>query len=140
MPASGLTGEYTLYAEEDYEEDSRFYDNLDDFRYDELIISVEEYKRPTFEATFKPVKETFILNDTARITGIAEAFSGAKLSKAHVKYKVTRKVRYSRYYYRTNSDYSAAAEIAHGEMLTDERGEFTIAFKAIPDDKTSPRK
>ena len=138
LPASGLTGEYTLYAEEDYEEDSRFYDNLDDFMYDELIISVEEYKRPTFETKFKPVKETFTLNDTARIAGIAEAFSGAKLSKAQVKYKVTRKVSWARYYNWTNFDYSPEAEITHGETLTDERGEFTIAFKAMPEDKASP--
>ncbi len=75
LPASGLTGEYTLYADEDDEETSRFYDNIDDFVDDGLSISVEEYKRPTFEATFKPVKETFILNDTATITGAAEALS-----------------------------------------------------------------
>ena len=65
LPASGLTGEYTLYADEDDEDTSRFYDNLDDFIYDELEISVEEYKRPTFEVTFDPVKESFMLNDTA---------------------------------------------------------------------------
>ncbi|WP_276372685.1 carboxypeptidase-like regulatory domain-containing protein [Chryseolinea sp. H1M3-3] len=140
LPASGLTGEYALYAEEDDEEDSKFYDNLEDFYYDELTISVEEYKRPTFEATFKPVKGTFILNDTVVIKGTAEAFSGAKLSKAQVKYKVTRKVRYPRWYYWSfREDHSSAAEISHGETLTDEQGEFTIAFKSIPDDKASPK-
>lgn len=138
LPASGLTGEYILYADEDDEDTSRFYDNLDDFIYDELEISVEEYKRPTFEVTFDPVKESFMLNDTATLNGMAAAFSGAKLSNVPVKYKVTRKVRYPRWYYRSfQNDHAPAAEIAHGETWTDEGGAFAIPFKALPDEKTS---
>lgn len=136
LPGSGLTGEYTLYADEDDEDTSRFYDNLDDFLYDELEVSVEEYKRPTFEVTFDPLKESFMLSDTATLNGMASAFSGAKLSNVPVKYKVTRKVRYPRWYHWSIQN-DNTAEIAQGETLTDERGAFAIPFKALADEKIS---
>ena len=79
-----------------------------------------------------------MLNDTAKLNGMAAAFSGAKLSKVPVKYKVTRKVRYPRWYHRSfQNDHTEAAEIAQGETLTDERGAFAIPFKALADEKIS---
>ncbi|WP_333820752.1 alpha-2-macroglobulin family protein [Ohtaekwangia sp.] len=137
LPASGLTGEYSLYADEDYESESKFYDDYD-FDYEELEISVEEYKRPTFEAAFKPVKETFQVYDTVTVTGTAIAFNGAKVSGARVSYHVRRVVRYPRWYYWYNhyAD-EREQEIASGQSITDKNGEAAIRFPATPDESVS---
>jgi len=139
LPGSGLTGEYTMYVDEDPGADSRFYDDLTDFEYSQTTISVEEYKRPTFEVSIKPVTGTFKLNDTIAVTGIATAYSGSKISKARVAYTVKRAVRYPRWYYwEFDDDYSQPEEISNGEVETNDLGNFVIPFKAIPDDKISP--
>ncbi|MBT1707343.1 carboxypeptidase-like regulatory domain-containing protein [Fulvivirgaceae bacterium PWU5] len=139
LPAAGLTGEYSLYADEDSEDDSQFYENLDDFDYDETTVSVEEYKRPTFEVSMQPLTGTFRLNDTLRITGNAVAYSGSKITKAKVAYTVKREVRYPGWYYwRSSNPYSPEAEIVSGEVYTNEKGEFTVPFKAVPDIEVSP--
>lgn len=136
LPANGLTGEYTIRVDEDDEDESRFYDKLDDFYESNLVISVEEYKRPTFEVAFKPVKESFKLNDTIRANGNALTFSGAKVSGAKLSYRIKRNVRYPNWYYwgKRNS-FSPEQEIDHGELMTNAEGEFFIKFKAIPDEK-----
>jgi len=139
LPASGLTGEYTLYAEEDEESDSKFYENSDDFYPEEAIISVEEYKRPTFEVSFNPITEAFKLYDSIAVKGTAVSFSGAKISRAKVNYRVTRVVRYPRWFERTSFyEFSSEKEISHGEEMTDAEGEFTIKFAALPDELISP--
>jgi TonB-dependent SusC/RagA subfamily outer membrane receptor len=136
LPNNGLTGEYTLYADEDVEEDSKFWEDASlQFEYHEQILSVEEYKRPTFEVTFKPVTGTYKVNDSISVTGTAAAYSASKLSKAKVKYTVKRDISYTFWdYRRIEHDYSQGAEITHGETYTDENGEFEIVFKAAPDD------
>ncbi|MGC1242934.1 MAG: MG2 domain-containing protein [Chryseosolibacter sp.] len=132
LPSSGLTGEYRLYADEDSEGDSRFYDNLRNFDYSETTISVEEYKRPTFEVSMESLAGTFKLNDTIKVSGNAVAYSGSKVSKAKVAYTVKREVRYPLWYYwEFNNDYSEPEEISNGEVGTNEQGEFIIPFKAI---------
>lgn len=52
-------------------------------------IRVEEYKRPTFKASFDVNKETYTLRDTAIFTGLAETLSGVPLVDASVRYKVS---------------------------------------------------
>jgi TonB-dependent SusC/RagA subfamily outer membrane receptor len=139
LPDAGLTGEYILYADEDSEDDSHFYEDLEQFDYDETIISVEEYKRPTFEVSLQPLTGTFTLHDTLRITGNAVAYSGSKIAKAKVMYTVKREVRYPAWYYwRSFNPYSPAVEIARGEVYTTEKGAFTVPFKAVPENDVSP--
>ncbi len=139
LPTTGLTGEYTLSADEDDEGDSKFYDNLDDFAYAEHPISVEEYKRPTFEVIFKPVAQTFALYDTVNITGQAESYSGAPIAAAKVTYRVTRQVQYPRWHFWRPGDYTSdGAEIGHGETITNEKGEYALTFPALPAEKVSP--
>ncbi len=96
LPVTGVTGEYSLSVSEDYESDSKFYDALTDFEYNEVPLSVEEYKRPTFEVSMKPLTGTFKLNDTIRVAGNAAAYNNSKIAKAKVVYTVTREVRYPR--------------------------------------------
>ncbi|HET6225573.1 MAG TPA: MG2 domain-containing protein, partial [Bacteroidia bacterium] len=53
-----------------------------------ISFSVEEYKRPKFEITFNPIKESYRLNEEVHVSGAAKSFSGASLSGATVKYRV----------------------------------------------------
>lgn len=104
-------------------------------------ISVEEYKSPKFETKFNPVTETFKINDSVTTKGSALAYAGSNITNAKVVYRVHRKVEYPRWYfwYRP-SFYSEPQEITHGETTTNDKGEFEITFKAIPDqsvDKSS---
>lgn len=122
IPNTGLTGNFTLEA------------TLNGRR-NYQSISVEEYKRPKFKTNFKPVTQTYQLNELLKITGFATAFAGTNITDAKVVYRVNRQVQYPRwcywYYPFLNSD---PQEIVNGETITNEKGEFEIDFKAIPDE------
>ncbi|MDP4266534.1 MAG: alpha-2-macroglobulin family protein [Bacteroidota bacterium] len=97
-------------------------------------FSVEEYKRPKFEVGFNPIKEAYKTGETIKITGFAKAFSGSNITDAQVKFRVVRQVRYPfwSWWWRpipSGND----IEITNGFTTTNEKGEFTISFKAIPD-------
>ncbi|RUA08286.1 MAG: alpha-2-macroglobulin, partial [Flavobacteriia bacterium] len=136
LPSGGLTGKFLIEVDEG-NANSKFYDKIEVFEMSETYISVEEYKRPKFETKFKPVTESFQLNDSIKVTGEAISFSGAKVSGAQVKYRVVRTGNipsiYSYYYPQSSSE----QEITHGETQTDASGNYTIEFKAIPDLKIS---
>ena len=123
LPNNGLNGQYYI----DFDGDEK------DF-YTEHYFSVEDYKRPKFETKFKPVTETFKINDSITVKGHALAYAGSNITDAKVVYRVHRKVQYPRWYfwYRpwVNSE---PQEITHGESITNDKGEFEIKFKAIPD-------
>ena len=140
IPNNGLTGEFSIEVDESVAHDSPFYDNANfDFDYDnEVRFSVEEYKRPKFETEFKPVTESFKINDSVTVNGFAKAFSGANITDAKVVYRVHRKVQYPSWYYwyRPNPT-SSSQEITNGESITDASGNFSITFKAIPDESVS---
>ena len=139
LPNNGLTGNFTIGFDESFEYDSEYYDNANfEINDDELIISVEEYKRPKFKTEFKPITESFKINDSITINGFAKAFSGANITDAKVVYRVHRKVQYpSWYYWRQSNSGSESQEITHGESVTNEKGEFKITFKAMPDESVS---
>ncbi len=132
LPNGGLNGDYhiELYADsEDIDIDQEFY------------FSVEEYKRPKFETKFNPVTETFKINDSVTVKGNALAYAGSNITDAKVVYRVHRKVEYPRWYFWYRPWFnSEPQEITHGESITNEKGEFEITFKALPDssvDKSS---
>ncbi|PTM09828.1 MAG: alpha-2-macroglobulin, partial [Bacteroidetes bacterium] len=62
LPNNGLTGSYRIELKSDTK-------NLQTQSY----FSVEEYKRPKFEATFNPVTETFKIKDSVTLKGNALA-------------------------------------------------------------------
>jgi TonB-dependent SusC/RagA subfamily outer membrane receptor len=140
IPNNGLTGEFSIEVDESVEHDSTFYDKEDfEFDYDNsTTFSVEEYKRPKFETEFKPVTESFKINDSIKINGFAKAFSGANITEAKVVYSVHRKVQYpSWYYWRRPNPIASSQTITNGEITTNENGEFKIIFKALPDESVS---
>ncbi|MBT8273105.1 MAG: alpha-2-macroglobulin, partial [Bacteroidia bacterium] len=129
IPNGGLTGEYYIQTSMVGMQDEHHY------------FSVEEYKRPKFEAKFNPVTETIRLNDSVTIKGNAMAYAGPQITDAKVVYRVHRKVQFPRWYYWYHPWFnSEPQEITHGETKTDSEGNFEISFNALPDlsvDKTS---
>ena len=105
--------------------------------YGSTAIQVEEYKRPKFSALIHPLKGEYKLNDAITVKGMAEAFAGSKISDAAVKYRVQRTTRYNywRWWYRP----SPSKEVSNGETITNEKGEFSFDFKAIPDESVDPK-
>lgn len=105
----------------------------------QLQISVEEYKRPKFEVTLEPPADSPKLNGPVKLTGKALGYSGAAVSNAKLRYRVTREVRYPSwwghyYWWRLPpAGQNAAQEIAHGTAVTEADGSFTITYTAKPD-------
>lgn len=138
LPKTGITGNFRINADEpsDYEKDVSYNKEEDDhpfwdhvrFESSENNFRVEEYKRPKFEVTFEPKKETFQINQSIKVKGIAKAFAGSIISDATVTYTVTRNVNYFRDYYNNETEET----IAEGEIKTDASGKFIIDFVAIP--------
>lgn len=144
LPAS-QTGSFTITVDEDedmekdpgydQEEDEHpFWDNVH-FNATDLYFRVEEYKRPTFEITWLPVKEAFKLGDSITVTGKAASYSGAPIAGAKVAYHVKRGYSYNNY--RTDNDYDSYREnerygdyVEEDETTTDAQGNFTITFIA----------
>ena len=122
LPNGGLNGQYSIAVENELHRTQNTY------------FSVEEYKRPKFETTFIPITETYQVNDSVKISGKALAFSGTSISDGKVVFRVKRNVQYPSWYrwYYPNF-YSESQEITFGETTTNDKGEFDITFKAIPD-------
>ena len=94
-------------------------------------IRVEEYKRPKFETKLLPFNKSYKINENVSVKGIATTYSGANLTDANVKYTITRSS-YTRYYwlYPVNANTTV---IKNGTTKTNDKGEYSIDFKAIPD-------
>lgn len=121
IPNIGLTGSYAI--------------NINCGAIGSTRFSVEDYKRPKFETTFKPVTKTFKVKDSVTIKGNALAFSGSNITDAKVVYRVTRKVQYPNWYYWYRPYFnSEPQEITNGETTTNDKGEFEISFIAQPDE------
>ncbi|MBV9986588.1 MAG: hypothetical protein JO301_02850, partial [Chitinophagaceae bacterium] len=121
LPQNTLTGNFTL--ETKGPDNSGYY------------FSVEEYKRPNFSVLLQKPKGSYRLNDTIVVTGNAKAYSGNPVDHAKLVYEVTRNTRYTDpWFYRSIRPVREGKAIAHGELVTDEQGNFQIRFKAIADD------
>ena len=141
LPTSGLTGDFNIYATQpnNYEKGDISFKNKPNASFwktvrlenSQTYFRVEEYKRSKFKVDFDPKKESFQVNQSIKVNGIAKAFAGSNISDAKVTYKVTRFTRYVRNY----SDYWGHEQneiIATGETKTDASGKFVIEFIAEP--------
>ncbi len=125
-PASGLTGQMRIEAE-----------GLNGGAF----FNVEEYKRPKFEVTFKPVEGVYRVNNTVTVRGEAKNYAGSNVDGAQVRYRVVRQARFPWWdWWRTSKPYFAeTVEIANGETTTGADGSFEIKFDALPD-RSIPKK
>ncbi len=98
-------------------------------------VSVEEYKRPTFEVTGNPVEGNYRLGSPVTVTGSALAYSGNPVDGAKVGYRVVRRARfpYWDWSWRWPMPASPEVEIAGGSTITGNDGSFSITFPALPD-------
>jgi TonB-dependent SusC/RagA subfamily outer membrane receptor len=137
LPTNGLNGAYTIFINKSSENGSNY--NAINFNYTSQSIAVEEYKRPKFETSFKPVTETYKLNDSVTVFGEATAYAGNTISNAKVTYRVKRTANYPRWFSWKLANYyqSEDLEISHGETITNNDGSYKITFKALPDLKVS---
>ena len=133
---NNLTGSYRLHVDESFNDQSP--SNRANFYEKSTTISVEEYKRPTFEVELLKLDSTYVLNDSIPLKGKAAAFFGGNLSNAKVKYEINRSLNRNPLY-RQSSRYIEveSTRIASGTVSTNEKGEFTVAFKATPDSLVS---
>lgn len=99
-------------------------------------FSIEEYKRPTFEISFNPVKEIVTLNKNIQITGKANSFSGSAMSNTKVNYRIIRKMTNRNIFFPFKDD---SVPITHNETTTDGNGKFEINFFTVPDSTIMPK-
>ena len=83
-------------------------------------IRVEEYKRPTFEVTWKEVQESYTMGDSLLLEGTAEKFSGAPVQGGKVRYTLTR----SKAWFWRNM--AGEQQLAEGELMTSADGTFAV--------------
>ncbi len=132
LPKDGLTGNFTIQIIQEKK-------HFKHFTQAHSYFSVEEYKRPKFEVNFNPVTESFAVNENICVTGIAKALLGTNISGAKVRYNIVRKTQFNHWRYWSRHYETNEQEIAHGEVITNDKGEFDINFNALPD-KTKNKK
>ena len=123
-PATGLTGQMSIQAREG--------------AFGQTYFNVEEYKRPRFEVTMKPVEGAFRVNDKITVRGEAKNYAGNVVDGAAVRYRVVRISRFPfwdfyRSWKRPSYFSDNQMEITSGNTTTGADGVFSIEFTAIPD-------
>ncbi len=101
-------------------------------------IKVEEYKRPTFELSWKEQKTAVRFNHLAEIVGEAKYYFGLPLSKGHAVYKVEKRAilpwwcfwGYFNFSFLQNSQI-----IQSGSTNIDKDGNFKISFTPTADER-----
>lgn len=106
LPQSGLTGVFTVETPNG-----------------STYISVEEYKRPTFQVEFDEVKQKYENGDTLTVVGHARSFAGVPVQGAVVKYTVERRPA-SWWWYRAANDRTVI--LLSDTLKTDDKGEFRV--------------
>lgn len=99
-----------------------------------VSFKVEEYKRPTFDVTFEPVKVEYQVGDSIEVVGMAKTFAGAPVQNARVHYNISRSYAW---FWRFMGRGSARWE---GEAMTDTDGKFSVPlhFEIDSDRRESP--
>ena len=98
-------------------------------------VRIEEYKRPKFEVVFNHVKGSFKLGQEVTLSGKAASYSGNSIPDGKVTYRVVRNARFPWIHWNWEGKFpsSPEMEITSGKTSTDNNGEFTLKFNAIPD-------
>ena len=99
-----------------------------------VSFKVEEYKRPTFDVTFEPVKVEYQVGDSIEVVGMAKTFASAPVQNARVHYNISRSYAW---FWRFMGRGSARWE---GEAMTDADGKFSVPvhFEIDSDRRESP--
>lgn len=120
LPKGKLNGNFTLSTD----------GNSNGYKY----FQVEEYKRPKFEVTFKPIKDEYKYGQTIELKGKAMMFSGVALSNTNVNYEIRKQNIRWRYFPWYPNDYENENSIL-GEAKTNDKGEFVIKLDLKKNEK-----
>lgn len=120
LPRTGLLGNFRI--------------ELSTFNHASKSIKVEEYKRPTIQLVYDQPTYGYRLNDTIRYTIKALAYAGNSINGAKVSYTVKS---YDRSILTNSRSHKMSllqdAELISGTGVTNQKGEFTVVFKALYD-------
>lgn len=97
-------------------------------------LKIEEYKRPSFQATFDTLKANYIVNKPITVSGTVASFAGNSINNATLAYSINRTTRFPfpwRCYGWPLEQNNTT--ITSGNTSTDENGKFDITFTALPD-------
>ncbi len=108
LPQSGLTGQFVVQARGEGTNAVQ-------------TISVEQYKRPTFEVEFESYKGEYHPGDTVTIRGKARSYSGVPVQSAKVSYSVVRAM--SRWWAYWGG---ASEQLLTDTVKTDDDGSFLV--------------
>ena len=104
----------------------------------ETSVRVEEYKRPTFEATFKEPAAPLRLNRPAALIGEARYYFGLPVASGAVRWRVQREAQYpwwwESWWWRPTSA-GRAQTVAAGTAELQPDGTFTVAFTPAADER-----
>jgi uncharacterized protein YfaS (alpha-2-macroglobulin family) len=103
----------------------------------EAVVRVEEYKRPTFEVTWKDPKAPLRLNRPATLAGEARYYFGLAVASGTVRWGVTRTPRYFWWspWWGTPDSPARAQTIAAGSSPLKTDGTFEISFTPAADER-----
>lgn len=109
----------------------RTLDGKTPFHYRYTSFQVEEYKRPTFEAAFDTIRQTYSLNDTITLHGYARSYTRTPVAHSQVKVSI---VRLHQGYLRHPGDRASSTHPTTLQTTTDSTGHFSIRIhlKAEP--------
>ncbi|MGH9366012.1 MAG: MG2 domain-containing protein, partial [Thermoanaerobaculia bacterium] len=100
-------------------------------------VRVEEYKRPTFEVTWKDPAQPLRLNQPARLTGEARYYFGLPVAGGSVRWRVTRTPQWFWWssWWRMPNPASRAQTVAAGVAGLKPDGTFDVAFTPAADER-----
>ncbi len=120
LPQQLLTGQFSI--------------ELPDYNQSATYFAVEEYKLPKFSVVFNKSTKSHLLNDSLHITGSAIAYAGNTINGGKVVYTIKQNTSVVNHFNKSSYPPSSNIEIGSGETVTDEKGNFAIAFKAEYDE------
>lgn len=90
---------------------------------EQIYIRIADYKRPEFDITFAEPEKRYYFDDLVKVKGSVGSFSGVPYSKQKVKYEIS---------YQSFLRWKNNTPVIQGITHTNEKGEFTLEFKAVP--------
>lgn len=93
-----------------------------------VTVRVEEYKRPTFDITFNPVKQAYKLGETVSVTGNVKSYSGVALQDVPLVYTITRSTPW------VGARMAGVESLASDTVQLNAEGDFTIPVVLRPGD------
>jgi hypothetical protein len=101
-----------------------------------VYLNVEQYKRPKFRVQLEAPDESPRLDDQVVVPGKAKAYTGVAIGGAEVSWSVVRQVRFPIWCWWARWRYPSFGTeqiIAHGSVITEVDGSFSVTFTAKPD-------